>query len=348
MKTKRITQEHWPYLRTLLPPDLDESSKETGALVRRRRVIGAESLLRMALAYAVSDLSLKDVAAWAHSAGVAEITGPGLFYRLREAEKWLERLLAQTLEQDVDSPIQGYSLKAVDATVITGPGSSGTDWRAHVTIEPESGSFKTVELTDNKGGESYKRFHFQPGDIVLGDRAYALVRGIYSVKQAGADVVARLNPHSLRICNFKKEIIDFRRKSAEVPQVGVKEYKMLIPIPPGEKTKSHKTWKLTKAIDWVPVRIIGARTQKGDVIWVITTLNKKRFTGVFVMRLYRLRWQIELVFKRLKSLLHFDELPTRNGPTAKSWMLSRLLAAALAQKLLEPSGALSPWGYELR
>ena len=66
------------------------------------------------------------------------------------------------------------------------------------------------------------------------------------------------------------------------------------------------------------------------------------------MALYRLRWQIELLFKRLKSLLHRDTLPSRQGPTAKSWMLARLIAAALAQRLVQPSGPLSPWGYELR
>ncbi|MBI3417381.1 MAG: transposase [Verrucomicrobia bacterium] len=67
-----------------------------------------------------------------------------------------------------------------------------------------------------------------------------------------------------------------------------------------------------------------------------------------ILELYRVRWQIELLFKRLKSLLHLDALPSRQGPTAKSWMLARLLAASLAQKLVTPAGPLSPWGYELQ
>ena len=41
-------------------------------------------------------------------------------------------------------------------------------------------------------------------------------------------------------------------------------------------------------------------------------------------------------------------LRCRHIPDAKSWMLARLLAAALAQRLVQPAGALSPWGYELR
>jgi hypothetical protein len=65
------------------------------------------------------------------------------------------------------------------------------------------------------------------------------------------------------------------------------------------------------------------------------------------MALYRLRWQIELLFKRLKSLLHLDSLPSRQGPTAKSWLLARWIAAALAQRLVQPSGPLPPGGLRI-
>jgi hypothetical protein len=86
----------------------------------------------------------------------------------------------------------------------------------------------------------------------------------------------------------------------------------------------------------------------GGVIWVVTTLPTTKADTFMALQLYRLRWQVELLFKRLKSQLHLDTLPSRNGPTAKSWMLARLVAAALAQKIMTPSGALSPWGYPLR
>jgi hypothetical protein len=94
--------------------------------------------------------------------------------------------------------------------------------------------------------------------------------------------------------------------------------------------------------------VVGARTRENTLIWIITTLSSRDLPAVSALALYRVRWQIELAFKRLKSLLHLDALPSRQGPTAKSWMLARLLAAALAQKLVQPAGPLSPWGYELR
>jgi hypothetical protein len=342
------SDQEWPYVLTLLPEDLEATARQTNALVRCRNIPNAAALIRMALAYAVSDLSLKDVAAWASALKIADITGPGLFYRLREAERWLEKLLAQTLGREVGGCLKGIRIRIVDATVITGPGSKGTDWRAHVLIDPASGCIQSVELTDGHGGEGYGRYNFEVGEVVIGDRAYATARGVYGVRQARAHVIARLNPHTIRVCNPDRELIRLFELEKGVPIVGATEYKIHIPIPPERRTKSHKTWRLQDAVDWVPGRAVAARTRKGEVIWVLTTLSKSDLPAHHVLVLYRYRWQIELAFKRLKTLLHLDTLPTRDGPTAKSWMLARFIAAALAQKLVEPKGALSPWGYQFR
>lgn len=347
MQGHALHEDQWEYVRTLLPSDLEESARQTKALLRCRNVPDAAALMRMALAYALSDLSLKDVAAWASALEVAEITGPGLFYRLREAEVWLERVLAQVLAEQVPQAVGGWPVRVVDATVINGPGQKAVQWRAHVLINPSSGSFRSVELTDDSGGEKLSRHPVQKGEIILGDRAYGTARGVYAVRQGEAHVVVRFNPATLRTCDEKRQRIFLQEKEAEVPKTGASELSILIPVPP-KPTKSHKTWSLAKAIDWVPARAIAARTRTGEVIWILTTLNPAELPTIGVLALYRLRWQIELLFKRLKSLLHLDTLPSRQGPTAKSWMLARLIAAALAQRLVQPSGPLSPWGYQLR
>jgi Transposase DDE domain len=342
-------EKEWPYVLTLLPPDLKETALQSQALRRGRKVPDAAALMRMALAYAVSDLSLKDVAAWAHALGVAEITGPGLFYRLREAEAWLERVLAQTLQGQVSAETGGRRrLRIVDATVITGPGATGTEWRAHVLLDPGSGGFRAVELTDAHGGEEYGRHRIEPDEVILGDRAYATARGLWAVRSAGGQVVARLNPHTIRVCDRERKPLRLLEKESEVPSVGGKEFNIEIPIPPEKRSKSHKTWLLDQARAWVPARAVAGRTRLGEVIWILTTLRAEQAPPSELLQLYRLRWQIEVFFKRLKSLLHLDTLPSRQGPTARSWMLARFLAAALAQKLVQPSGPLSPWGYEVR
>ena len=340
--------DEWAYVVTLLPRDLDESARRTGALVRCRNVSDSAALLRMILAYAITDLSLKDVAAWAQALHLASITGPGLFYRLREAENWLRELLAHTLQASVAPSPPGRRLRMVDATVVNGPGPRSTDWRVHVTADPCTGAFGSVEITDEHGAEGYERHAFSAGDVVLGDRMYAMAKGVHAVRSAGADVVARLNPRSLRACDQKHRVISLLAFENQVPKVGVLDICIAIPVPPKRRSRSHKVWPLSRAIAWVSARVVAARSRKGEVTWVLTTLSREAATGIQIMELYRARWQVELFFKRLKSLLDFDSLPSRQGPTAKSWMLARLLAAALAQRLVLPGGALSPWGYNLR
>jgi hypothetical protein len=279
---------------------------------------------------------------------LAEITGPGLFYRLREAEGWLQHVLAEVLaEEQVGAELGAWPVRVVDATVINGPGDKPVQWRAHVLINPATGGFQRVELTDDSGGEKLGRHTIQRGEIVLGDRAYATARGLYAVRQAGAHAVTRFNPGNLRTCDEQRQRIQLAAREALVPLVGVVEFSITIPVPP-KLTKSHKIWDSAKAIAWLPARALASRTRSGEVIWLITTLDATELPGLQAMLLYRARWQIELLFKRLKSLLHLDTLPSRQGPTAKSWMLARLIAAALAQRSVQPSGPLSPWGYELR
>jgi len=347
MPALSLHEEQWEYIRTLLPADLEDSARRTKALVRCRNVPNASALMRMALAYAVSDLSLKDVAAWASAMELAEITGPGLFYRLREAETWLAEVLAQVLGEELPQAIGGWPVRVVDASVINGPGQKAVQWRAHVLVDPATGGFRSVELTDDSGGEKLVRYRVGKGELVLGDRAYGTARGVYAVRQAEAHVAVRFNPATLRTCDEQRRRIFLQEKEAELPTTGAVEFNILLPIPP-ERTKSHKTWDSSKAIAWIPVRAIASRTRNAEVIWILTTLTAVELPTLAVLGLYRLRWQIELFFKRLKSLLHMDALPSREGPTAKSWMLARLIAAALAQRLVRPSGPLSPWGYELR
>src|ERR1039458_4510006 len=150
MQALPLHEEEWEYVRTLLPSDLEDSARKTNALLRCRNVPDAAALMRLALAYAVSDLSLKDVAAWASALDVAQITGPGLFYRLRESEVWLEQVLGQVLA----------------APEPQAPGKKPVQWRAHVQTDPVTGGFRAVELTDDSGGEKLGRHHFRPGEVV--------------------------------------------------------------------------------------------------------------------------------------------------------------------------------------
>jgi hypothetical protein len=344
MKAQEIfVGDKWSEVLSILPADLEASARAYGAVHRLRNVPSAGNLLRMMLAYALSDFSLKDTSAWAKADGIAALSSQALHYRLRNGEKWLEYLLGQLLFQDRPVESTDLEMSVVDASVITGPGSKGTDWVAHVVMDPVAGRFRSVELTDAKGAETFLRHIVNPGEVVLGDRMYGTARGIEFVVNAGAHPLVRVNRRTLKICDTNKQRIYLQSFEPRIAKDEIFPLDVLIPVPPDMTGKRHKAWDIKDAKSWIPARVVGRRTEK-DVTWVLTTVSVERLSNKAVLQLYRLRWQVELLFKRLKSLLHLDDLPTRDGPISKSWLLARLLAAAIAQLLVSPTGFFSPSG----
>lgn len=338
----------WDYIVRELPDNLDGSALETGALIRKKGVESATDLLRIILTYGITDLSFKNVAVWASASEISDISSVSIFNRIRDAKDWLSYLIAATLNKKASLPhvCAGLPVRIVDATVVTGPGAVGTEWRLHTEIDPKSGQITGVILTDHTGAESYKNFIVSPETVYIGDRCYALATGIEHVHDGSGYVIARTNLCSIRICHPDHTIFKPLQETDKIPKLGVVKFDILIPTAPKKTTRSHKTWKLEEATKWIPARLLAVRTIEDKIMWIITTVPEEIISNEVIMELYRVRWQIELEFKRLKSLLSLDELPSRRGPTAQSWILARILAAILVENLLN-SRDFSPWGYQL-
>lgn len=67
-----------------------------------------------------------------------------------------------------------------------------------------------------------------------------------------------------------------------------------------------------------------------------------------ILELYRYRWQIELAFKRLKSLLQLGHLKKTDPIGAKAWLQGKLFVATLVEMLIAVDERFSPWGHFLR
>jgi hypothetical protein len=292
---------------------------------------------------------MKAVAAWASSVKLADLSAVGLFYRIRDAREWLSDLISAMLNEKARPVLSsGLNVVLVDATCITGPRPTGTEWRLHTKIAASTGQISSVRLSDSSVGEAFENYPVAPGDVLVGDRCYAMASGIDYVTRNGGYVVARANLFVIRICRMDKTVFNPAKDEHLVPATGVLRYDILVPTPPDKRTRSHKTWKLEQATAWTQARLLAIRTIKQEVIWAITTVPENLASDTAVLEMLRVRWQIELEFKRLKSLLGLDCLPSRQGPTAESWILARVLAAILVEKLLRNSGVFSPWGYRLR
>jgi transposase len=82
-------------------------------------------------------------------------------------------------------------------------------------------------------------------------------------------------------------------------------------------------------------------------IFVFTTLASSALSATQALELYRGRWQIELVFKRLKSILSLGYLRKVDPESARSWLEGKLFVAMLIEALWAQAESFFPWGYPL-
>ena len=95
------------------------------------------------------------------------------------------------------------------------------------------------------------------------------------------------------------------------------------------------------------IRVRPETREYAHYVAVFTTLPEVEMGAAEVLEYYRFRWQIELVFKRLKSLLAVGHLPKHDEQSARAWLYGKLFVALLTQKFIHLGSVISPWGYEL-
>ncbi len=352
-------KEEWAYLIGLLPANLDELAVATGALRRRRAVTSGEDLVRLCLAYALEDWSLRQTAAMAEMLGWQAISDVAVLNRLRACPELLKQLVSAILARRLEAtPRPGLQVCLIDATTVSRPGSSGTDWRLHVSFDLHALRLHRIELTDASGGESLSRFPARAGEIWVGDRAYGTTPGVISLLEAGSGMIVRTSLQQIRLSGEGNDTASLIAWLGQLGEATAAERSVQI----SSKTKS---WQLRlvairkspQAIEAAVQRAMRDSARKGHAIRE-ETLVLARFVVVLsdcdaavtpeqILETYRFRWQIELAFKRLKSLLFLDNLRARDPALAQTYLLGKLLGALLAEELIERAGSFSPWGYLL-
>lgn len=368
MDSQIVLEYQWPYLLSFLPAEeeLERTARETGALKRKRRVRSASTLLRLALAYGFCGLTLRQTAAWAEVTEVASLSDVALLKRLRAASEWLGLLLGLKLAERAPPPLRkgpNPRLRLVDATTISGPGSKKIDWRIHLGYDLASLAIDHAELTDIRGGETLTRFEHRPGEIVVGDRGYATRRGIYAAVSAGADFLVRLNWQNVPLRCRTGEPFNLIGALRGLPEAEAGDFDVLVAASPKDglpafPARLAAVRKSEEAAEAARRKALTASSNSGrkvdprtletaSYIFVLTSLSRDIFSAEDVLELYRFRWQIELAFKRLKSLMHLSHLPTKDPPLARSFLYSKLLAALLLEDFTNEFLSFSPWGFRL-
>jgi len=75
-----------------------------------------------------------------------------------------------------------------------------------------------------------------------------------------------------------------------------------------------------------------------------TTLGKE-YEANLLLKFYRIRWQIELTFKRMKSIMGMGHLPKKDPQACRAWLHGKLLISLLMERIIDMADSISPWGY---
>lgn len=348
--------------------DLDASARRSGALVRRRGVKDAASLLRLSLGYGACGMSLRNTSAWADISAVARLSDVALLNRLRGSAAWLGEIVAAILSERLGETLGhgregrlgagpspgeggGHRVRLVDATTLSCPGSRQTDWRVHVgfRLGPRP-RIEQLQLSNGRGAESLDRFVWGPGDIVIGDAGYAKAQDLARLDATGAAFVIRTGWNAVRLRTTAGAPLNLFSVLKDVPERGTAEVTAAIALDrAGTQLLPVRLVILGKSAEEAARARDRARrksrkqgkTPKKETllaagyIMLLSSLDGFDFPAGAVLELYRLRWQIELVFKRLKSLLHLDQLPAKDPDLARCWIYAKFIAALLLENMSE-------------
>ena len=87
-----------------------------------------------------------------------------------------------------------------------------------------------------------------------------------------------------------------------------------------------------------------AAIEMSEYFVVGTSLPTDAFSSAQVLELYRLRWQVELAFKRLKSIMQLGQRPKTDPESCRAWLYGKMLYALLCYAIVDKGRSFSPWG----
>src|SRR5579872_3823605 len=359
-----MVNEDWRILAGLLPADWRDLARSTGAVKRLRGFDSLDAVLRTLLMHVGHGWSLRETVVQAKLAGIAEVSDVALMDRLRLSEPWLRSMCEQlwkangvTLEPALRRPV-----RLVDATTVKEQGKTGSQWRILYSLRLPGLECDHFELTPARGkgtGERLGRFAFQPGELVLADAGYSHPPGVAAVAARGAELCVRINPMSLPLQSPHQRPFELRDKlralavgevgdwPVEVACRGRSVAGRVCAVRKSEQAIARAQRKMDKK----QIRRVSSGTEESReyacYVMVFTTLAVAEASGREVLECYRQRWQIELTFKRLKSIIQLGHVPKQIDASSRAWLYAKLLVALLAERLARVGSTISPWGYYL-
>jgi hypothetical protein len=318
-------------------------------------------ILRLVLYQVGRNVGLQTAAAAFAAAGLLEISSVALHKWMKKLGPYLAELVAAMVSGShgvfAAERWAGYEIVAVDATCVQRPGATGTTARVHRALRLVDLRVLRAVVTDQTGGETFRRFVPEAGQLWLGDRAYANPPGIAWVKDHKGEVLVRYNRGSLPLYDARGIEVDVLSKLAKLRKPGWSRQWQAFVHTAGDDRIEGRLCAVRLPADKAEQARERLRREQGtgltqeslamaDFVVVFTTVPSSRLALEQVLEIYRMRWQIELDFKRDKSITGLDRLPNFLPNTIESWIYAKLLLHQVLRSLANQNVAIPPCASE--
>lgn len=333
----------------MLPKDYKKACWETKAMERRRDIRDEDTLLALCLYYSYEN-SLVDTQNYALTEFKVNISDVGFMKRFKNCGEWIKWINQHMMQEntviyDVPEKLKSKNVIAIDASNITSKGAVKQTWRLHYAVNLFSMATEQFKITQESTGESLKNFELHENNLILGDRAYATIVGIEYCSEVGADYILRIRNKAFKLydksgtevvlSDLLKNVSDTCCDFYLYYKNSKKELKPIrfCAVQKTEEEKAFEQKNLKRKESKKQIKISEETKFSHNYFFVATSLDEK-YSAEEILALYRLRWQVEMVFKRFKSILNLGSMPTKTTASSEVWLNCKMLIALLIEKLM--------------
>ena len=334
-----------------MPDRYEESCFREKAIQRKRGITGPGDLMMLNLFHLLNGCSLVEISVVARLTKLGEVSDVAFMKRFENCNNWFKWIISELL---TDGAIQyqkpawlnGYRVMAIDASDVTEKGRSGRVYRLHFALDLFKMESVQYNITSQDVGESLRNFTIGENDLVVGDRAYGTLNGIEHCLQGGGSFVLRLRKNCFKMYDSSNEAVDLLKRLRALKGEDTMDIKVNA-IGNDKQRVGMRVCAMYKSEEAIAVaqkrmKRFASKRQKtlsdhamefNEYIIVVSNLPDT-ISAAQILELYRLRWQVEIYFKRLKSILDFGELPKRRHESAMAWLNGKMMVALLIEKLI--------------